>query len=357
MKILTFNFNGILDDVEEELTLRGHEILPHHDEDGKLIDWRQADVVVTWQETDLGGWKDQIRSFQKEGIPCVLMQHGRRGTSRIYPPFNEQLVSDYVCVWGENDVDRLVSCGVEREKIFVTGTPILKRVKELTKHNGINVVFSPEHWDEDVMENAIVAGALRRIEGITVISKLLAGEHNPAHYDNPVVSNRQERGHLDIVIETLRNADAVVAISESTFELLAEAMDIPVIIADIWVPKACAGDDRYKEYHREYSDACTMVKDISKLGEVIKQHVKNPNVLRDKRKNIVIKDGGSNIENPTEEIIKVIEYAGNNTKRGSGISKGHNNGQGGVRRGLRGRKVHGGTKTVRQGGNRHRGGK
>lgn len=315
MKVLTFNFNGILDDVETELVARGHEILPHHTEDGKLIDWRQADVVVTWQETDLGGWKDQIRAFQKEGIPCVLMQHGRRGTSRIYPPFNEELVSDKVCVWGENDVDRLTECGVPRDKIHVTGTPVIKRIKDRVPHTGINVVFSPEHWDEDVAENAIVAGVLRRIPGVKIISKLLEGEHNPAHYDNPIISNRQTKEHLDIVMETLRHADVIVAVSESTFELLAEAMDIPVVIADIWTPKACAGDDRYKEYNREYSNACERVKDLKKLGEVVLKHARNPQLLREERKKICILDGGINIENPTREICNVIEHEA--TRRGN----------------------------------------
>ena len=351
MKCLTFNFNGILDDVEDELVRRGHDILPHHTEDGKLIDWKQADVVVTWQETDLGGWKDQIRAFKAEGIPVVLMQHGRRGTSRIYPPFNEELVSDYVCVWGENDVRRLTECGVPRERIFVTGTPVLKRVKPRLKHTGTNVVFSPEHWDEDVMENAIVAGALRRIPDVTIITKILEGEHNPHNYDNPVSSNRQKPDHLDIATSVLQNADAVVAVSESTFELLAQSMDIPVIIADIWVPKACAGDDRYKTYKREYSDAVEMVKDVSKLGDAIKKHIKHPELLREQRKNIVQMDGG-NIINPTDEIIKVIEHARDDAKRSSGVSEGPDNGQEGVRRGVRGRTVHGGTKKVRKGSHR-----
>lgn len=300
MKILAFDFNNILEDVIDELANRGHEMLTHRDQ------WKKADVVVVWQETDLGGAKDWVRMVQKEGIPVVLMQHGRRGTSRIYPPFNEELVSDKLCVWGENDVKRMVECGVPREKIYVTGTPVLKHIKPRKPHKGINVVFSPEHWDKDVVENMIVASALRKMKGVKIISKLLEGEHNPKEYDNPVVSNRQLPGHLDKAIEVLQEADAVVAVSESTFELLAEAMDIPVIIADIWIPKACAGDDRYKDYQREYSPACEKVQDLTKLSDVVMKHIKHPELLREERAKITIADGGSNIENPVEEIIKVI---------------------------------------------------
>ena len=306
MKILAFDFNNILDEVIAELTNRGHELMNHRKPDGTLINWKQADRIVVWQETELGGWKDQIREFQKAGIPVILMQHGRRGTSRIFPPFNEELVSDRVCVWGENDRKRLESCGVPSEKIFVTGTPIVKGVKPRLEHDGINVVFSPEHWDVDVMENLIVAGALRKVPDINVVTKILEGEHNPSEYDNPIASNRQLPGHLNICYQVLQKADAVVAISESTFELLAEVMDIPVIIADIWVPKACAGDARYKEDQREYSPGCAMEKDMDKLGDTIKRHINNPELLRQQRQEIGVLDGGTNIDNPVDEIIKVI---------------------------------------------------
>lgn len=300
MKILAFDWNNIMQDVIEELIARGHELLDHRDK------WKEADVIVVWQETDLGGAKDWVREIQAAGKRVVLMQHGRRGTSRIFPPFNEELVSDQLCVWGENDVTRMTECGVPREKIHVTGTPVVKHVKERIPHKGINVVFSPEHWDVDVFENLIVAGALRKIKGINVITKILEGEHNPSEYDNPVSSNRQHFGHLDVAIGVLQQADVVVAISESTFELLAEIMDIPVIIADIWTPKACAGDDRYKDYKREYSNACEKVADLSKLGGVIKKYTRNPQLLAEERRLIGIMDGGTHIEDPVDRIIKVI---------------------------------------------------
>lgn len=314
LKILSFDFNNILHDVEVELIKRGHEILPHYMKNGELNSWKQADVIVVWQETELGGWKDMIKTWQKAGKRVVLMQHGRRGTSRIFPPFNEELVSDQLCVWGENDVTRMVSCGVPREKIHVTGTPVTKHVKSRIPHDGINIVFSPEHWDVDVSENLMVRNALRKFvksrwpwqKKVNITTKILEGEHSPHNYDNPVSSNRQKEGHLEIAVDVLRTADAVVAISESTFELLAEIMDIPVIIADIWVPKACAGDPRYKTYQREYSPGCERVKDLNKLGEVVMKHIRNPQLLRAERAAIATLDGGAYIEDPVSKIIDVI---------------------------------------------------
>lgn len=303
MKILLFDFNNILIDVAKELENRGHTLLQH---DGKKKTFNSADVIVVWNETELGLWRQWIIDARKAGKRVVLVQHGRRGTSRIFPPFNETLVSDVVCVWSKNDRQRMMSCGVPFSSIKITGTPIFKHLKSRIPHEGYNVVFSPEHWDVDVVENAIVMSKLRRLKGVNLICKLLEGEHEPHLYDNPVISNRKEEGHLDKCVEVLQTADLVVGISESTFELLAEAMDIPVIIADIWIPKACNGDDRYKEYKREYSHACTRTKDLERLNRLIDFQLKHPEVLRKERAEIAIWDGGIDIENPVDEIIKVI---------------------------------------------------
>jgi hypothetical protein len=308
MKILLFNFNGILDEVEAALKDRGHEILPHIYKGSEINSWKKADTIVLWNETDNGGWKEWLAKMNKWGKRTILIQHGRRGTSRLHPPFNEKLKSDVVCVWGRNDVKRILKSGTAKEEqMFLTGTPVVRNLKPKVPHKGINVVFSPEHWDIDVAENLIVKSALEKVRGVNIISKLLIHEHTPGLYPNPVWSNRMAKDHLDIVKDTLAKADVVVAISESTFELMAEIMDIPVIIADIWVPKACAGDERYREYTREYSNACTMVKDLSKLGDAIKYAIKHPEHLRAERKQIGIDDGGMDIEDPVAEIIKVIE--------------------------------------------------
>lgn len=304
MRILLFDFNNILFDVARELEKRGHTLLSH---DGKKKTWMSADVIVVWNETAIGLWRDWIIEARTAGKRVVLVQHGRRGTSRIFPPFNEKLCSNVVCVWGENDRKRLTSCGVPDRNIITTGTPIFKHLKPRVQHDGINVIFSPEHWDVDVVENMIIKSQLMKLKGVNVISKLLEGEHNISDYPNPVVSDRKKDGHLDICANVLSTADIVVAISESTFELMAEMLDIPVIIADIWIPKACNGDDRYKEYHREYSNACTRVKDVKKINDEIYKQLKNPSILRKERKEIGVLDGGIDIKDSISEIIKVIE--------------------------------------------------
>lgn len=305
--ILIFDWNNILTDVTEELRKRGHNILPP---DGKPETFKKADVIVLWNETTLGGWKEWIKKSRKAKKKVVLIQHGRKGTSRIYPPFNEKLESDIISCWGKNDKERLISVGVDEKRITVTGTTIFSHLKPRVKHKGFNVVFSPEHWDQEVEENLWVADELRKLKGswfkpIKVITKGLKNECYPEWYDNLILSNRGAPDHLEIVADVLSKADVVVALSESTFELLAQSLDIPVVIADCWIPKACAGDDRYKEYHRIYSNAVDKVP-LSELNKTIKYVLKHPEHLRQERKEIVIGDGGTNIKNPLEELCNLI---------------------------------------------------
>jgi len=302
--ILIWNFNNVMTDVIEGLKKRGYNVLIP---DGKDETYKKADTMILWNETELAGWKEWIRKARKDGKKTILIQHGRRGTSRIYPPFNEKLESDIISVWSKNDKKRLMSVGVPEERIHITGTTVFSQLKPRVSHKGFNVVFSPEHWGGgEVIENLIVKSELEKLKGVNVITKLLTNEHNPALYNNPVFSHRNQPDHLEICADLLSKTDLVVAISESTFELMAQILDIPVVIADIWMPKACDGDERYKDYHREYSNACTMVKDMKKLNKEIKHQLKHPEILRKERKQIAIDDGGTDIENPLEEIIKII---------------------------------------------------
>jgi len=304
MKILIFNWNGIFNDLISEL--KDHEVIvnnkyPIPPEIYKKQDW--ADKVLLWNQNEAGGWADYIKKIKAE---TILFQHGRRGSSRMFPPFNEKIITDKVCVWSENDYNRLIEAGTPKEKIFITGTTIFKHLKPREPHKKKTLLFSPEHWcDGDIAENIIIANELRKGK-FDIITKTLKGEHNSALYDNVIETDRNEHNHLEIVAETLSKVNAVVAISESTLELMAEISDIPVIIADCWIPKSCGGDERYKEYRREYSNACHKSK-IKDLNETVKYCLKHPEYLRAKRKEIAIKDGGTNIENPLQKMIEVIE--------------------------------------------------
>ena len=304
-RVRVYNWNSVLTNVIEGLRKLGHDV-EEQAASSFTGGWDKFDVIVVWSETEGTGWDELIEKANKKGIRTVLVQHGRRGSSKKFPPFFEPLKSDVICVWGENDKKRVMTGGVPEDKIEITGTTIFDFLKPREEHEGYNVVFSPEHWDHDVAENFIIKSTLDKLRNVKITTKLLEGEHTKNYYTNPVWSDRNMHDHLGVCADVLKTADLVVAVSESTFELLAEIMDIPVIIADIWVPKTCLGDKKYLTYVRETSDACTKVKDLKKLNKEIKKQLKHPGILREERKQIGIGDGGLDIKDPMERIIKVI---------------------------------------------------
>jgi hypothetical protein len=295
MKFISTNWNGVLTDIINELKKRDWEEAQNLDEADRLILWN--DVL-----------DDSIQAVQLAklyGVPSVVVQHGRHGSSLYYPPFNQKIIADKMCVWGPRDKENLVQAGQDSKKIVVTSTMALSHLKERIKHRGTNVVFCPEHWDREVPENLKTVKLLRQLEGVNVLTKLIEG-HNPKYYDNPIISHRGDENHLDICAEVLSRTDLVVSIIESTFELMAQALDIPVVLVDEWKPKVCRGDERYLKYCRPTSTAAKKAK-FDTLVDTIYQQLENPEELKEARRQVCILEGGTNIQNPAEEIIKVIE--------------------------------------------------
>ena len=297
MKLALYNWNSCLDELVERLKKK-HTLLKEHEE---------VDKIIVWNECRDNGWADRIDAVHKNGGKSILYQQGVWGVDWVRPPFNEPIISDKVCVWGPGDRKRLISYGVPEEKIVVTGSPIIKHLKPRVAHSGKNVVFALEHWDwGDVIENNIVASELRKLKGAKVITKGLDKENNTNLFENPVESNRMTADHLETVAEVLSTADLVVGISESTFALLAEILDIPVIVPDVWVPKPRANDNRYLDFVKNESNAITKCK-LEDLNETIMHQLKHPEILRAERKQAGIDNGGVGIDDPIQKLIDVIE--------------------------------------------------
>lgn len=297
LKLACYNWNCCLDEIVERL--KGKHNL--------LKGYKDADRIVVWNECAKNGWKERIDYVQNKGGESILYQQGVWGVDWVRPPFNRPIISDRVCVWGEGDKKRLISYGISEKKIFVTGSPIIHHLIPRAEHSGKNVVFALEHWDwGDVLENNIVASELRKLKGVKIITKGLKGENNTHIFDNPVISCRKDPDHLKIVADVLSTADLIVAISESTFALFAEILDIPIVIPDVWTPKPRGGDELYLKFEKNCSNAVTVCK-LEDLNKTIMHQLKHPEILREERRRAAIENGGVGIKDPVGNIIKVIE--------------------------------------------------
>lgn len=288
MKLWLWEHNQVMGDLRKEF-----EIAEKIEDADKVLLWNDVNPIER-------GIVRYARSLKK---PVFVLQHGRKGTSRYYPPFSEKIQADKLFVWGEFDRASLIEAGQEA-RIEVVGSPIFSRLYKKA-HEGINVVFSPEHWDRAITENTLVRKKLRQLRGIQVITKLIdSPSHDPKAYDNVVLSNRAMDNHLDVCADVLSVADIVVGISESTFELMAQFLNIPVVIMDEWSPKSFGGDARYATYRRVISRAAKRTS-LKNLLKTIKHQLENPDELEEERKQVCIEEGGSNL-NFMQRIHEVL---------------------------------------------------
>ena len=270
----------------------------------EIVKFDEAEKVVLWQDVIEEG-RGTAKYAHMKGKPVIQVQHGRHAYARYGPPFYQTMISDVICAWGMNDKDRLMRFGIPEEKIRVTGTVVFKHLKPRKKHKGTNIIFSPDHWDYDIEENDEVVRVLRKLRGVKITTKIM-NAHDRDKYDNPIYSHVDSPEHLQICAEALREVDLMVAITEGTFELMAQILDIPVVVANIFKPKTSLNDRRYLDYRHVWSDACKKTQDLSKLPGLIHYHLKHPEELRKERKLAAINDGGINIKDPLANIVKVI---------------------------------------------------
>lgn len=269
----------------------------------KLIS--EAEAMFVWN--DIYPVERQLIDFvrRKWNMPTYVMQHGRRGSSRYFPPFNQEIYADKLLVWGKKDKEYLVEAGHPEDKIEVVGCPLLTKLKARVPHKGINLVFSPEHWDRPLEENIKIRDELRKLKKVNITTKLIDSPSHQEKYDNPVKTKVSDKDHIEKCIDVLKWADIVVGVSESTFELLAQAMDIPVIVVEDWEPKAFGGDMRYLKYRRIISPASKRTT-LQNLLKTIKDQLANPEELKEERAKIVLEEGGLGI-NTKNEINRLLK--------------------------------------------------
>ena len=297
MKITLLDHNGVLSDLKPHF-----ELVSSIDE---------ADVVVLWNDLVSFGLSTS-RTAHKLGKPVIVIQHGRKAMADYLPPFNRKFTADKACVWGKTDKDELLAVGVPKKKIAITGTTLFNYFTEKTPHKGTNILFSPREWDYDIEENTFMMDLLKKIckkNNWNLMVKINETHDVEKYGDYAILSHRDQADHLDICAKALSQADVLVTMAEYTFELLAQYLDIPVIIAEIVMPRPFRDNNIYIDYAFPRSNATKRVFDINTLEETIKHQLEHPEELKEERRKIVIAEGGTDIEDPLKEIIKVIKNA------------------------------------------------
>jgi len=337
-KVYIRDFNGVLSGISKRT-----------DEFEFVNDPRSSDVIVLWQ--DVRGELAELCRINKEYIhkPVVVVQHGVGATRDYQEPEKFSFMADKFCCWGTYDVDRLTKLGYG-DKAVLTGSPLINKITPYEKHGDKNIIYCPVVAMHEEPANIITYYELKKIE-IEKSQKVLI-EHkeklrdewnawvvnpeNPTDGSIPyyainknwrlitklttihdrglytgavTISSQNSLTHIEDCVKLLSQTDVVVGMVEGTFQLLAMAMNIPVVICKGWEFKSYGGKD-YSKSEMIVTDGVTYC-DLGDLQQVIDKELVNPERLTENRKKVLLAEFGDITSDPESNIVKVIKELSN----------------------------------------------
>ena len=334
-KIYIRNFNGIMDGLIKS------------DEFEKVNDPRDADCIVLWQ--DVRGEFAELAKINKEHlhIPLVVVQHGAGGSRDYGQPVNFPFLSDKFCCWGPADYERLTKMGFKTNAV-ITGCTLINQMKPLVRHEGKNIIFCPvvaEHeepanlttffelkrtelsysqnkiirhkkelqkaWKPAVLnpENTLGENTIPYLDmngDFRVVVKLTPMHDKSLYLGSVCETNVHSPSHIEECVRLLSHADVVVSMVESTFQLLAMAMGLPVVICNEYKFEKYGGKDYTNGWDHIKTDAVTYC-DLKDLRSTVEQELVNPGRLKEERKAVVAREFGDITSNPNAKITEVIK--------------------------------------------------
>ncbi len=336
MKVYCKDFNNVLLKIKNQFDL--------------VQDPRDADCLVLWQ--DVRGDMLELCRINAEYMkkPVVVVQHGRAATNDYLPPNKFPMQADKFCCWGIKDYERLQRAGYA-DRAVITGSPLIDFLQPAIKHNGKNIVFCPVITEHEDPDNILAYWELKRIElkkasekivkfkdklkdewhawiveptsategtipyynfnkEWRLIAKITDGHDKKLYFGDVVNTMPNNKTHLMDTIQLLSMSDCVVGIEEGTFQLLAMAMNIPIVMVDGFKYKNYGGVD-YSTVEMVKTPAVKRV-NLPDLEQAIDEELNNPENLAKERLKIVREELWNEETEPIEIIVQVIKETINN---------------------------------------------
>jgi hypothetical protein len=331
MKIYLRDYNGVLTPLKEKFDL--------------VEDPRDADLLLLWQ--DIRGDMLELCKINKEYMhkPVVVVQHGRAATNDYLPPNKFPMLADKYCCWGVRDKDRLDRAGYG-DRAVITGSPLVKYLEPIEKHDGKNIVFTPIITSHEEPDNIITYWKLKSLElkkagevikknydklrdawhsweieetsatensipyhvlnkNWRLIAKITSIHDKKLYLGDVVPTIQINKTHINDCIHLLSLTDCVVGLEEGTFQLLAMAMGVPCVMVDGF---------KYREYGNIDYSSVEMVKtdSASRVGldgleEAIDKQLANPEQLKSQMEQVVKDELWDGKTDPIENIINVVK--------------------------------------------------
>jgi hypothetical protein len=157
------------------------------------------------------------------------------------------------------------------------------------------------------MESKKTWAALKKIKGIRPIVKLISpSEQKRTNYlGEQLLTFRDQPGHIEATYKLLARASAVVCMMESTLELMAISLGVPVIHVKGFKHKKLAGT--WQGVEDTVPGKGSLACDIDGLDDAIRTVMDNPTLLADEARQRLLADAGDPSEDrPIETITTVI---------------------------------------------------
>lgn len=293
-KAAIWNFNGILDPLYSTFEQAELSI-----ESGK-----KPDCMITWTDYPQDAKMMSLAMLQ-HGVPVFMVQHGRRAM-RDYWTNLGQPTSLACFVWGEKDKEDALIGKWAPEQVFRVGAPWFFYRPQRQEERGL-VVYDVPHWNIDTVEAKKTWTALKSIPGIRAVAKMIApSEQKQNNYlGEQCLTYRNEPGHIEATYDLLKRASAVVCMMESTLELMAISLGVPVIHVEGFKHKELAGTWQGVEdtMPGKGSFSC----DLGGLAKTLTLAFKSPELMASDARERLLEDAGDpDKDTPIQTITTVV---------------------------------------------------
>ena len=294
-KAVIINFNDILSPLYS--TFEQAELT---DITGK----NRPDCLLTWTDYPQDHKMICLAALQ-HGVPTFMVQHGRRAM-RDYWTNLGQPTSLATFVWGTKDYEDALEGRWAPEQVFRVGAPWFFYRPERQEEKGL-IVYDVPHWNIDTMESKKTWAALRRIPGIRPIAKLItpSSQKQLNYIGEQCLTYRNEPGHLESTFDLLKRASAVVCMMESTIELMAISLGIPVIHVEGFKHKELAGTwQGVEDTLPGKGSFATTLKDLPKTITLAMEH---PELKAQEARERLLEDAGDpETDIPIQSITTIV---------------------------------------------------
>lgn len=265
---------------------------------------KKPDCLITWTDYPQDSKMLCLAALQ-HGVPTFMVQHGRRAM-RDYWTHRGEPASLAAFVWGEKDREDAIEGRWHPTRIFRVGAPWFAYRPERQEERGL-VIYDVPHWNIDTIEAKKTWTALKQIPGIRPIAKMISpSEQKQNNYlGEQCMTYRNEPGHIEATFDLVKRASAVVCMMESTLELMAISLGIPVIHVKGFKHKELAGTWQGVEdtLPGKGSFAC----ELKDLAKTLTLAFKSPELKAKEARERLLEDAGDpDKDTPVQSITTIV---------------------------------------------------